>query len=135
MPQFFVEAPTGVQPDAKRKMMREITEAIDEAYGVADVRVWLREHPTGNVSHDGRIDAEPIKPVCFLEAPELASLDVKAKMAAKIHAAVDEAYRAIANTDETLILMNHYPLENVAAGGRLLTHDAEFVQAVAKLNA
>ncbi|WP_033442210.1 tautomerase family protein [Saccharothrix sp. NRRL B-16314] len=135
MPQFFVEAPTGVRPDAKRKMMLEITEAIDEAYGVADVRVWLREYPAADVSHDGRSDAEPIKPVCFLEAPELADLDAKATMAAKIHAAVDEAYRDIANTDETLILMNHYPLENVAVAGRLLTHDAEFVQAVAKLNA
>jgi hypothetical protein len=80
MPQFFVEAPTGIRDDAKRTMMEDITAAIDEAYHIPDVRIWLREYPADNVAQDGRLGAEAIRPVCFLEAPELSSLDAKRKM-------------------------------------------------------
>ena len=45
MPQFFIEAPTGIRPDAKARMMREVSAAIEEAYPIPDVRVWLREYP------------------------------------------------------------------------------------------
>lgn len=138
MPLLFVEAPTGVRSDAKQKMMREITAAIDEAFEssqLADTRIFLREYPPDNVALDGHINAEPVKPVCFLEAPELASLETKSKMAAKILAAVDEAYRDIANTDETLILMNHYPLENSAWAGRLGSETPDAVAYIKQLNA
>lgn len=135
MPQFFVEAPEGVHPDAKRKMVREITDAIEEAYHFGDVRIWLREYSPDNVAVDGRVGAEPIKPLCFLEAPELADHDTKSAMVVKILAAVDEAYREIANTAETLVLMNHYPLENAAWAGRLGSDIPDAVAAVARLNA
>ncbi|MEU4326746.1 tautomerase family protein [Nonomuraea dietziae] len=104
MPQFFIEAPTGVRSEAKQKMMKEITAAIDAAYHIPDVRIWLREYAPDQVAQDGRLAAEPIRPLCFLEAPELASLDAKRRMAGKIHTAIAEAYDGIANTEETLIL-------------------------------
>ncbi len=135
MPQFFVEAPEGIQPAAKQKMMRAITDAIEEAYPIPDVRVWLREYSPDTVSMAGRIGAEPVKPVCFLEAPELTSIEAKSAMVAKILAAVDEAYRGLANTEETLILLNHYPLENAAWAGRLGSEMPEVVEAIEKLNA
>jgi phenylpyruvate tautomerase PptA (4-oxalocrotonate tautomerase family) len=134
MPQFFIEAPTGVQPEAKRKLMKEVTEAIDEAYQLPDVRIWLREYPADNVAQDGRVEAEPVRPVCFLEAPELSGLDAKRKMAGKIHAAIRDAYQGIANTDETLVLMNHYPLENAGFAGRLQADNPQIVEAVRQLN-
>ena len=134
MPQFLIEAPVGVRQDAKQKMMRDITEAIDEAYRIPDVRIWLREYEPGNVAQDGRIEAEPIRPLCFLEAPELTDLAVKSKMAAKIHQAVEEAYIGLANTAETLILMNHYPLENAGWAGRLQSDDPEAVDHIRQLN-
>ncbi len=137
MPTFFIEAPTGVRPDAKQKMMREITAAIDEAFessAFADTRIFLREYPPGTVALDGRVDAEPVKPVCFLEAPELADLKIKSTMAARILAAVDEAYRDIANTDETLILVNHYPLSDSAWAGRLGSEIPDAVAYVERLN-
>lgn len=134
MPQFLIEAPTGIRYEAKQKMMREITEAIDAAYRIPDVRIWLREYHTDNVAQDGRLGAEPIRPLCFLEAPELSDLDAKREMASKIHTAVADAYEGIANTDETLILMNHYPLENAGWAGRLQSDDEEAVTAVKQLN-
>jgi phenylpyruvate tautomerase PptA (4-oxalocrotonate tautomerase family) len=134
MPQFFVEAPTGIRDDAKRAMMEEITAAIDEAYHIPDVRIWLREYQADNVAQDGRIGAEAIRPVCFLEAPELSSLDAKRKMAEKILTAIGQAYDGIANTAETLILMNHYPLENAGFAGRLQSDDPQLVEAMKQLN-
>jgi phenylpyruvate tautomerase PptA (4-oxalocrotonate tautomerase family) len=134
MPQFFIEAPTGIRPEAKQQMMQAITAAIDEAYQIPDVRIWLREYPADNVAQDGRIQVEPVRPVAFLEAPELSSLDAKRKMSAKIHAAIAEAYQGIANTDETLILMNHYPLEDAGFAGRLQSDNPAIVEAVRRLN-
>lgn len=134
MPQFLIEAPTGIEPGAKRAMMAEITAAIDDAYRIPDVRIWLREYPSDNVAQDGRIAAEPVRPLCFLEAPELANLDAKRQMADRIHAAIATAYGSIANIDETLILMNHYPLENAGWAGRLQSDNPQIVEAVKALN-
>lgn len=134
MPQFIIEAPHGVRDDAKQQMMREITDAIDDAFHIPDVRVWLREYPAANVAQDGRIGAEPVRPLCFLEAPELHDVDARRTMSARITAAIAKAYDGVANTDETLILMNHYPLEYAGFAGRLQSDDPEMVAAMALLN-
>lgn len=80
MPVFTVDAPIGALPNAKQKMLKEITDALDEAYPIPDTRGWLREYSADNVSQDGRVRAEPIRPVVSLEAPELANLDAKRKL-------------------------------------------------------
>ena len=134
MPQFLIEAPSGIGDEAKRKMMKDITAAIDDAYHIPDVRIWLREYTVNNVAQDGRLNAEPIRPLCFLEAPELFDLDTKRKMAERINAAIAEAYQGIANTNETLTLMNHYPLENAGWAGRLQSDNPQIVEALKQLN-
>jgi hypothetical protein len=115
MPQVTIEAPPGIHHDAQQ----EITTAIDEAFHIPDVRIWLREYAAGNVAQDGHLGAEPVRPLCYLEAPELHSIDARRTLANKIMTAVTTAYQGLANTDETLILMNRYPLENAGFAGRL----------------
>jgi hypothetical protein len=61
-------------------------------------------------------------------------MDAKRMMAKKIDAAIAEAYHGIANTEETLILMNHYPLENAGWAGRLQADNPEIVEAIKQLN-
>src|SRR5262245_54105673 len=134
MPVFTIDAPSGASQDAKRKMMKEITEALDEAWPIPDTRGWLREYPADNVSQDGRIGAEPIRPVCSLEAPELASLAVKRKLVQKIESAIAAAYQGLANSEEVLVLVNHYPLENVGWRQALQSDKPEIVAAIAQLN-
>ncbi len=58
MPVLFVEAPPGIRPEAKKKMMQKLTEAIDEAYHIGDTLIFLREYPAENVAMDGRIQSE-----------------------------------------------------------------------------
>jgi hypothetical protein len=134
MPQFIIEAPLGIRPDAKQEMMREITEAIDKAFHIPDVRIWLREYPAQNVAQDGHLGAEPVRPLCFLEAPELNDIDARRTMSNKIGAAIAKAYDGLANTDQTLILMNHYPLEYAGFAGRLQSDNPEMVDAMKHLN-
>jgi len=58
MPVLFIEAPPGIRPEAKRKMVQKLTEAIDEAYHIGDTLIFLREYPVENVAMDGRIQSE-----------------------------------------------------------------------------
>ncbi|RRS01211.1 tautomerase family protein [Glycomyces terrestris] len=137
MPQFFIEAPAGIAPDAKRRLMREVTDAIDEAYHMRpEIQVWLREYSGDAVSYDGELYGdEPMRIVGFLEAPELASTDASRKLTSAVNEAIGTAYQGIANTDETLILMNRYPLHAAGFQGRLQSDDPEAVEAIAQLNA
>jgi hypothetical protein len=135
MPVFTIDAPTGAGRDAKQKMLKDIHDALDEAYHFPDTRGWLREYPAENVAQDGRMQAEPVRPVCSLEVPELASLDVKRKLVQKIEAAIGGAYSGIANVDEVLVLINHYPLRNVGWRQSLQSDKPEIVTAVEQLNA
>ena len=134
MPTIFIEAPTGIRRDAKKRLVEKTTAALDEAYHIPDVRVFLREYKAENVGQDGRLQSEPVRPVCFIEAPQLRSLDARRKLTEKINAAVAEAYEGIANTRETLIFHNEYPLENAGWAGRLQSDNPEIVEAMKKLN-
>jgi phenylpyruvate tautomerase PptA (4-oxalocrotonate tautomerase family) len=134
MPVFTVDVPVGAPPAAKQKLLKEITEALDEAYRVPDTRGWLREYPVENASQDGRVGAEPVRPVCSLEAPQLFKLDTKRNLVQKIESAITGAYRGIANTDEVLVLINEYPLHNVGWRASLQSDKPEIVAAVTQAN-
>jgi phenylpyruvate tautomerase PptA (4-oxalocrotonate tautomerase family) len=58
MPVLFIEAPQGIRPEAKRKLVEKLTTAIDEAYHIGDTLIFLREYPAENVSMDGRLQSE-----------------------------------------------------------------------------
>jgi len=135
MPVFTIDAPAGAGRELKAKMFKEIHDALDEAFHFPDTRGWLREYPTENVAQDGRVDAEPVRPVCSLEVPELASLDAKRTLVQKIESAIAGAYSELANVEEVLVLINHYPLENVGWQQSLQSDKAEIVSAVDRLNA
>jgi phenylpyruvate tautomerase PptA (4-oxalocrotonate tautomerase family) len=58
MPVVFIEAPPGIRPDAKKKLVETITAAIDEAYHIGDTLIFLREYPAENVAVAGRLQSE-----------------------------------------------------------------------------
>ena len=58
MPVLFIEAPPGIRPEAKRKLVQKLTEAVDEAYHVGDTLIFLREYPAENVATDGKLQSE-----------------------------------------------------------------------------
>ena len=58
MPVIFIEAPPGIRPEAKKKLMQKITMAVDEAYHIGDTLIFLREYPGENVAMDGGLQSE-----------------------------------------------------------------------------
>jgi len=42
MPLLFIEAPPGIRPEAKRRMVQKLTEAIDAAYHIGDTLIFRR---------------------------------------------------------------------------------------------
>src|SRR4029450_771515 len=134
MPTMIIEAPTGIRKEVKKKLMEKTTAALNEAYPIPDVRIFLREYQADNVSQAGRLESEPVRPVCFIEAPQLRSLDARRKLMEKINAAVADAYEGIAHTREILILHHDYPLEHAVWAGRLQSDNPEVVEAIKKLN-
>ena len=58
MPVVFIEAPSGIRSEAKKKMVEKITAAIDEAYHIGDTLIFFREYPAENVAMDGRLQSE-----------------------------------------------------------------------------
>ncbi|MGE2718186.1 tautomerase family protein [Mycolicibacterium celeriflavum] len=134
MPVFTIDAPFGASRDAKQKMLKEIHDALDAAYHFPDTRGWLREYTDENVAQDGRVQAEPVRPVCSLEVPELASLDANRQLVRRIESAISGAYAGIANVDEVLVLINHYPLRNVGWRHSLQSDKPEIVAGLAQLN-
>ncbi|MBX4900327.1 hypothetical protein [Rhizobium bangladeshense] len=130
MPTFIIEGPQGLRSEARTKMMGEIASALEEAYHIPDVRIFLREHAPANVAQDGRIEAEPVRPVCFVEAPRLPGLDARRSLIEKLNGAVARAFAGIANTDDILILCNEYPLEVAGSGGRLQSENPDVVAAL-----
>ncbi len=58
MPVVFIEAPPGIQTEAKKKLVERITTAIDDAYHIGDTLIFLREYPAENVAMDGRLQSD-----------------------------------------------------------------------------
>jgi hypothetical protein len=81
MPMPYLDVPQGLRLDEKRKLIQGIYDALHEAYPFPDdVRIFLHEWPVESVSQDGRLDAEPARPVFMMHVPQGVNIDAKRKM-------------------------------------------------------
>jgi phenylpyruvate tautomerase PptA (4-oxalocrotonate tautomerase family) len=133
MPICYIDAPKGIRPEAKQKMVQRITSAMNAVYPIPDVRIFFREHSPGEVSQDGSFDGEDVKPVFSMSVPRLGNLDAKRELVRNINAAIADACKGLAKAEDIMLFIDEYPLENVAWGGRLQADRPEVVQAVAPL--
>jgi hypothetical protein len=132
MPIAYLDVPQGILIEQKKKMMKEIYNALREAYPFPeDVRIFLREWSLESVSQDGRLDSEPARPVFLMHVPQGVSLDAKRKMVSGINAAVAEAYRL----QKFMIFIQEYPLELVSLDGRLHSDNTARVEKQKKVYA
>jgi phenylpyruvate tautomerase PptA (4-oxalocrotonate tautomerase family) len=141
MPCAYIDVPFGIRVMAKRKLVKEVFEAIHEAYPIPDTRILLREWPLENVSQDGRLDSEPLRPICGLEVPPGPPVEVKRKLVKRISAAITEAYRLpkeeislpsgkVVATNWVLIFFREYSLENAALDGVLAFENPMVVESM-----
>jgi phenylpyruvate tautomerase PptA (4-oxalocrotonate tautomerase family) len=131
MPIAYLDVPRGIRTEEKKKMLKGIYDALNEAYPFPpDHRVFLREWPLDSVSQDGQLGVEPMRPVFVIHAPQGASLESKRRMVKGINAAVAEAYHSL---PEFIIFIHEHPLELVAVNGNLLSENRERVEEQGKV--
>jgi phenylpyruvate tautomerase PptA (4-oxalocrotonate tautomerase family) len=119
MPISFLEAPRGITHSAKERLFRDVLAALDEAYRLDDVRVYLREYATEDIAQNSSAETEPPRIILFVEGPPLGDIAVKRSMVEKIHAALAKGYDGLTDLSRIAIFINEYPIENAAFGGRL----------------
>jgi phenylpyruvate tautomerase PptA (4-oxalocrotonate tautomerase family) len=69
MPICYIDAPPGISPAAKKRMMEKITAAIEEGYNkIGDTFIFLREDKLENVMVNGRTATDNPKHDEFLKA-------------------------------------------------------------------
>jgi phenylpyruvate tautomerase PptA (4-oxalocrotonate tautomerase family) len=132
MPMIYVDGPSGLSEDAKKEVAQEVTKAADEAYHVPDVRIMLREYEAASYAQDGVLGAQ-FRPIVTFEAPELSSIEAKRTLVERIHAALATAYDGLADTENTMVFINGYPLEQVGWAGRIQSDRPEMVELAKQL--
>jgi hypothetical protein len=91
VPVAYIDVPTGVNEEAKKKIFTETYEAIHEAWPIPDTRVLIREWPDETVSQDGRIERVPMRPICTLAVPPGSDRDAKHRLVRKISSTIGDA--------------------------------------------
>ena len=82
------------------------------------------------VSQDGRLDSEPLRPICWLEVPPGISIEAKRLLVSRISDGISAAYGlanedvrlptgTVVSTKWVLTFFREYPLEKVALDGLL----------------
>ena len=78
---------------------------------------------------------DSLRPVAFLEAPELDDIDAKRALVIGVQDAISSAYAGLADVEQTLVLINQYPLHDVGWLRQLQSDNPTIVDVVAALNA
>jgi phenylpyruvate tautomerase PptA (4-oxalocrotonate tautomerase family) len=58
VPVVFIDAPPGINEQAKLEMMKKVTDAVEDAYRIGETQVFLREHQLNNVTVNGTLASE-----------------------------------------------------------------------------
>lgn len=86
MPRLTSRCPEGLTVERKRELVRRVYDARHEAYPFPDdVRIFIREWPADNVSQDGLLGNELIRPVFIMHVPQGGSLEARHTMVSRIN--------------------------------------------------
>lgn len=125
MPIGYLDVPTGADANRKRRLMTAMYAALHEAWPFPDdVRIFIREWPLDNVSQNGALGSEPVRPVLTLHIPQGGNADTKRKVLKKISSAVAAAYPR----PDFMTFLVEYPLDQVAHEGKLLADNEQRVE-------
>jgi phenylpyruvate tautomerase PptA (4-oxalocrotonate tautomerase family) len=130
MPVSYIDIPSGVSHDAKAKMVKDVYEAIHEAWPIPDTRILVREWPADSVSQDGRMEETPMRPICMLDVPPELAVEAKRRLVQRISTAIgracnreDEEVRLPSGTQVktnwVLTFFREYPFDRAALSGLL----------------
>jgi phenylpyruvate tautomerase PptA (4-oxalocrotonate tautomerase family) len=141
MPVSYIDVPSGISPDGKEKLVKDVFDAIHDAYPIPDTRVLIREWLPESVGQDGKIDLQPMRPICALEVPPGLPVAHKRRLVERISAVISEACRlpkhkiplpsgTVVTTHWVLTFFREYPLENAALDGLLASENPLVLEAM-----
>ena len=124
MPVAVIDLSQGLRNETKKRLVKEVFEALHAAYPIPDTRVFLRELGPEQTSVDGVLGA-PLRPVCAFEVPPRLPVDAKRRLVARVSSAIAEACDLArenvqlpsgktVNTRWVLTFFREYPLEQAA---------------------
>jgi phenylpyruvate tautomerase PptA (4-oxalocrotonate tautomerase family) len=90
MPVAYLDLPSGLGVDIKKKLVKEVAESIHHAYLIPDTRVLLREWPAEQISIDGEL-GRPMRPICNFVVPPGLPVDAKRQLVKQVSSAIAEA--------------------------------------------
>jgi phenylpyruvate tautomerase PptA (4-oxalocrotonate tautomerase family) len=126
MPIGYLDLPAGGDLETKRKLVKQMYDAMYEVYPFPDdTRIFLREWPLDSVSQNGLLGSEPARPVFVVHVPRDGNIDAKRKMLKKINAAVSDAY----HLPEFATFLHEHSLDTVVINGGILADDQQRVEA------
>jgi hypothetical protein len=125
MPVAYLDVPTGADVRKKKILVKALYDALHEAYPFPDdTRIFLREWPGENLSQNGVLDPDPVRPVFTIHGPQDVDIDAKRSMMQKVNAAVEAAY----GLPEFQAFILEHPLHLVANQGKVLADDPRRVE-------
>jgi phenylpyruvate tautomerase PptA (4-oxalocrotonate tautomerase family) len=90
MPVAYLDLPSGLEVDTKKKLVKEVAEYIHHAYMIPDTRVFLREWPAEQMSVDGLL-GHPMRPICDFVVPPGLPVEAKRQLVKRVSSAIAEA--------------------------------------------
>jgi phenylpyruvate tautomerase PptA (4-oxalocrotonate tautomerase family) len=90
MPVAYIDLPSGLDVDTKKKLVKKVAESIHHAYTIPDTRVFLREWPAEQMSVDGLL-GRPMRPICDFVVPPGLPVEAKRQLVKRVSSAIAEA--------------------------------------------
>jgi phenylpyruvate tautomerase PptA (4-oxalocrotonate tautomerase family) len=90
MPVAYVDLPSGLDVDIKKRLVKKVAEFIHHAYMIPDTRVLLREWPAEQTSIDGEL-GHAMRPICNFIVPPGLAVEAKRQLVNRVSSAIAEA--------------------------------------------
>jgi len=124
MPVAYLDLPSGLAVDIKKKLVKEVADSIHHAYLIPDTRVFLREWPAEQMSIDGQLGS-PMRPICDFVVPPGLPVEAKRQLIKRVSSAIAEACNLpredvplpsgkTVSTRWVLAFFSEYPFEQAA---------------------
>src|SRR5215471_14501026 len=90
MPVAYLDLPSGLGADTKKKLVKEVAGLIHHAYMIPDTRVFLREWPAEQMSVEGQLGS-PMRPSCDFVVPPGLPVEAKRQLVKQVSGPIAEA--------------------------------------------
>ena len=140
MPVAYLDLPSGLRVDTKKKLLKEVAEFIHNAYMIPDTRVFLREWPAEQISIDGEL-GRPMRPICDFVVPPGLPVETKRELVKRVSSAIAEACNLPRedvqlpsgkklSTRWVLAFFSEYPLEQAALDDQMAFENPMVVESM-----